>query len=107
MTGRALPADILTHLGEPYTSPRAARRAADDTFGLGLGFFIARTFIRRSGAQITARNMSVDEVMEGAMPGGACVRVVWPRTKLAVDKAGIFRPSRHGPFGPIAAFEKR
>lgn len=85
--------DILTHLGEPYTSSRGTARNADDAFGLGLGFFIARTLLLRSGAQISARNMSVTELMEGAMPGGACVRVVWPRTKLAVDKPAYFSPS--------------
>ena len=85
--------DILTHLGEPYTSSRGTARNADDAFGLGLGFFIARTLLLRSGAQISARNMSVTELMEGAMPGGACVRVVWPRTKLAVDKPAYFAPS--------------
>ena len=84
--GPGFKSDILTHLGEPYTSSRGAARNSDDTFGLGLGFFIARTLLQRSGAQISARNMSVTELMDGAMPGGACVRIVWPRTKLAIDK---------------------
>lgn len=80
--------DILTHLGAPYTSSRGSRAVKDDAFGLGLGFFIARTLLQRSGAQITARNLSVTELIDGAMPGGACVRIVWPRTKLAETRAG-------------------
>ena len=88
--GPGFKSDILTHLGEPYTSSRGAARNSDDTFGLGLGFFIARTLLQRSGAQISARNMSVTELMDGAMPGGACVRIVWPRTKLAIDRPAIY-----------------
>lgn len=82
--------DILTHLGEPYTSSRGTARTPDDAFGLGLGFFIARTLLQRSGAQISARNMSVTELIDGAMPGGACVRIVWPRGKLAVERDAAF-----------------
>ena len=91
--GPGFKADILTHLGEPYTSSRGTGRNADDAYGLGLGFFIARTLLQRSGAQISARNMSVTELMEGVMPGGAFVRVSWPRTALAVDKPANFRAS--------------
>ena len=29
----------------------------------------------------------VTELIDGAMPGGACVRIVWPRTKLAETRA--------------------
>jgi len=31
---------------------------------------------------VTARNLKKTELIDGAMPGGACVRVVWPRQKL-------------------------
>lgn len=80
--GPGFAADILTRLGAPYTSSRGTARASDDAFGLGLGFFIARTLLQRSGGQISARNLSVTELIDGAMPGGACVRIVWSREKL-------------------------
>jgi two-component system sensor histidine kinase RegB len=83
--GPGFAADILTHLGEPYTSSRRSKFSRDETgdFGLGLGFFIARTLMQRSGGKISARNLKVTEMVDGQMPGGACVRVVWPRDRLA------------------------
>jgi len=79
--------DILAQLGAPYTSSRRREtRLPDDeddsNFGLGLGFFIARTLLQRSGAAVTARNLQKTELIEGAMPGGACVRIEWPRARL-------------------------
>jgi two-component system sensor histidine kinase RegB len=84
--GEGFAADILTHLGEPYTSSRRSKFGRDETgdFGLGLGFFIARTLIQRSGGKISARNLKVTEMINGQMPGGACVRLVWPRDSLLV-----------------------
>jgi len=83
--GPGFAADILTHLGEPYTSSRRSKFSRDETgdFGLGLGFFIARTLMQRSGGKISARNLKVTEMVEGQMPGGACVRVVWPRDRVS------------------------
>ena len=71
--GPGFASDILTHLGEPYTSSRSSRGGQrDDEFGLGLGFFIARTLLQRSGARVSARNLKKTELIDGAMPGGAC-----------------------------------
>ena len=81
--GPGFAADIMSHLGEPYTSSRRAEAgAAAGEFGLGLGFFIARTLIRRSGGQVEPRNLKADEIIDMATPGGACVRISWPRKKL-------------------------
>lgn len=83
--GPGFAADILTRLGAPYTSSRGTARSSDEAFGLGLGFFIASTLLQRSGGQISARNLSVTELIDGVMPGGACVRIVWPREKLSAS----------------------
>lgn len=88
--GPGFAADILTHLGEPYTSSsRGTGRRSDDKLGLGLGFFIARTLLQRTGGQISARNLSVTEIIDGAMPGGACVQITWPRSKLTDTRQGL------------------
>ncbi|MGO4706443.1 ActS/PrrB/RegB family redox-sensitive histidine kinase [Microvirga sp. 2MCAF38] len=68
--------EILLRLGEPYVTTRsAAERSQDEeeiASGLGLGLFIAKTLIERSGAQLTFVNASP--------PGkGAIARIVWPR----------------------------
>ena len=87
--GDGFASDILARLGAPYTSSRrrddmieGEENPDDRNFGLGLGFFIARTLLQRSGAEVTARNLSKTELIDGAMPGGACVRVAWPRARL-------------------------
>jgi len=70
--------EILNRLGEPYvTHRRPAPRGpgegdADTVFGLGLGFFIAKTLLERSGAKLSLVNQ--------APPlHGATIKVTWNR----------------------------
>jgi len=65
--------EVITRIGEPYVRSRRRRRmyASDDT-GLGLGFFIAKTLLERSGARLTFVNRTFPEQ-------GAVVTVRWPR----------------------------
>jgi two-component system sensor histidine kinase RegB len=65
--------EVLLHVGEPYVTTRGSRPTdSEGASGLGLGLFIAKTLIERSGAQLTIAN---------AMPpsSGAVARIVWPR----------------------------
>jgi two-component system, sensor histidine kinase RegB len=66
--------EIVDRIGEPYVTSR--RRTAADTedepAGLGLGFFIAKTLLERSGAVLTFENRAAPE-------RGAVVRVRWRR----------------------------
>lgn len=57
---------VIDRLGEPYVSSRE---------GLGLGFFIAKTLLERSGASVQVTNQI------GAKRG-AQVSVVWPRSRM-------------------------
>src|SRR5579872_4679615 len=74
--------EVLDRLGAPYVTHRrpGPRGAADDeeegSFGLGLGFFIAKTLLERSGASLSLRNQ---------MPPlhGATVTIVWTREDFA------------------------
>jgi two-component system sensor histidine kinase RegB len=70
--GPGFPADLLSRLGEPYVTSRGKRRAKNGG-GLGLGLFIAKTLLERSGARIAMRNAS-----GGAR--GAEITIVWPRS---------------------------
>lgn len=65
--------DILSRIGEPYLTTRIHRKAkTEDSGGLGLGLFIAKTLLERSGATVTTANANA--------PGsGAVVSVRWPR----------------------------
>ncbi|GIR10342.1 MAG: hypothetical protein CM15mP21_6040 [Hyphomicrobiales bacterium] len=77
--------DILARLGEPYNTTRArGGDEADDEgqTGMGLGYFIARTLLLRSGGRIEARNLAPDEIVGNSSPGGAYVAIHWPRARF-------------------------
>lgn len=64
--------DILQRIGEPYVT----RRQKDDSAGgLGLGLFIAKTLLERSGARLRFENGGPDRP-------GARVNVEWPRALM-------------------------
>ena len=50
--------EVMDRLGEPYVTTRRHRFNTEDSeeTGLGLGFFIAKTLLERSGASLTFRN---------------------------------------------------
>ena len=72
--------EILKQIGEPYVTTRAAgRRGADgEASGLGLGLFIAKTLLERSGATVTLGNRS-----DGT--SGARISIEWPRRAFERD----------------------
>jgi two-component system, sensor histidine kinase RegB len=74
--GPGFSASIMSRLGEPYVTTRSAVPGDDgETHGLGLGFFIAKTLLERSGATLTMANRPA--------PGtGAMIVVKWPRKHL-------------------------
>ena len=65
--------DVLARIGDPYMSDRL-RGERRNGGGLGLGLFIAKTLLERSGADITFANRDID----GA--SGAVVTIVWTRS---------------------------
>lgn len=68
---------ILNRFGDPYVSSRSAGRRAKNEpgTGLGLGLFIAKTLLERSGAVMEIGNATAPET-------GARVIVSWPRSAL-------------------------
>lgn len=77
--GPGIAADMLDRIGEPYATTRSGR--TDGGGGLGLGLFIARTLIERSGATVNFSNARV-------AGRGAEVTVVWPRDAFARPAGG-------------------
>jgi two-component system sensor histidine kinase RegB len=67
--GPGYPVEVIDRIGEPYMSRRQEASAGG---GLGLGLFIAKTLLERSGATIRFSNS-----MEAGK--GATVEVTWPR----------------------------
>ena len=85
--------DMLLRLGEPYVGTTRNRRwdlikgrrtePANAGHGMGLGFFIAKTLLTRTGAQIAHGNRPrrQEEQTQGST-SGAWVRISWPLTNL-------------------------
>src|SRR5579871_1718079 len=81
--------DILKRIGEPYLSRRrGAEESPTDSAGqsgahsgLGLGVFIARTLLERTGAKVAFTNRTFPD-------HGAVVSLVWPRDRFEADESG-------------------
>jgi len=82
-------------LGEPYVGKRRrgnpANSARPEYQGMGLGLFIAKTLLERTGAELNFSNapaLDIDAsdraqtLTEDASPSGAIVEVFWPRSRL-------------------------
>lgn len=68
--------DVIDRLGEPYvTTRRADAQLAGEHGGLGLGIFIAKTLLERSGARLSLSNRKPPEK-------GALVSIEWPRAEF-------------------------
>ena len=67
--------EIMDRIGEPYvrSSKRRRMNAGSETTGLGLGFFIAKTLLERSGATVDFENRKFPD-------RGAVIRVRWERS---------------------------
>lgn len=91
--GPGFPDDIAESLGEPYVTRRGGRlrggREAEGKSGLGLGVFIAKTLLERSGATVSFGNLD--------KAGGAEARISWNRQVFEGTAGGSsltsFRPS--------------
>lgn len=70
--GQGYAPDVLARIGEPYVTKRAR---ADKAGGLGLGMFIAKTLLERSGARMEFFNSGPEKT-------GANVRIEWPRARM-------------------------
>jgi two-component system sensor histidine kinase RegB len=77
--GSGFPPYVLEQLGEPFVTTRPAhsfrQEAPDEHIGMGLGFFIAKTLLERSGATLALANRPSPQA-------GAVVTVMWPRSKF-------------------------
>jgi two-component system, sensor histidine kinase RegB len=91
--GPGIAPEVIDRLGAPYVThrrpgPRGPEGDEDAMFGLGLGFFIAKTLLERSGAKLSLTNQ--------APPlHGATISVTWSR-------ADFERPLAAPPLEPAA-----
>lgn len=93
--GDGFSADILEKLGEPFISSRVATEESLETgehHGMGLGFFIAKTVLERSGARMIIGNQKSHKEMlafQQKFPHikGAHINLRWRRAEF--EKIGL------------------
>jgi len=103
--GPGYPPELIGRIGDPFVRKRKTREATTDTRpgyeGMGLGLFIAKTLLERSGAALTFANGTEtpwlqpdahDTPPELARPTGAIVEVVWKRTDIETKRSLIRGP---------------
>lgn len=83
--GPGIAPDLLKRIGEPYLSRRRETEEVRGSSGglhsgLGLGVFIARTLLERTGAKVSFTNRVFPD-------HGAVVQIVWPRNRFEVKEA--------------------
>jgi len=96
--GPGFPPDLMGRLGDPFLSRRARAQspARPGYEGMGLGLFIAKTLLERSGARVRFLNASDPflSAEDKTDRGGAAVEVVWPQSTI-----GLQADEASGPLG--------
>lgn len=83
--GPGFPVHLLGRIGDPFMRQRSTTQSTDNRpeyEGMGLGLFIAKTLLERSGAQL--RFVNGPEDPRQPLGYGAVVEVVWTRQALDV-----------------------
>lgn len=101
--GPGYPPHLIGRIGDPFVKQHRSdqsksRRPGYE--GMGLGLFIAKTLLERSGAELNFANGSdVYDHPVGPMPRarGAIVAVTWPRSKLDATMPGNVVPTGENP----------
>ncbi len=94
--GKGFPAHVIGRIGDPFISMRKsgekARRPGYE--GMGLGLFIAKTLLERTGAEITFANGADPFQHPDSRPtqSGAVVELIWKRAAICPSEAAVKGP---------------
>lgn len=85
--GMGYPPSMMGRIGDPFMRLRRSQPdhvQRPEYEGMGLGLFIAKTLLERSGAELSFANGRDPYLVSGEQPEkcGAIVEVVWPRSKI-------------------------
>ncbi len=94
--GKGYPHDLLDRIGDPFISMRKKQvrnEPTNDAYqGMGLGLFIAKTLLERSGAELTFANAAIDysrkdqsDISLDTRLRGAIINVRWQRMGFEED----------------------
>ena len=77
--------DLIGRIGDPFMRRRRSesdRKQRPEYQGMGLGLFIAKTLLERTGAELTFANGASKPLPHPTERRGAIVNVTWPREKI-------------------------
>lgn len=83
--GPGYPSHLIGRIGDPFMRRRKSEKTARPGYeGMGLGLFIAKTLLERTGAELSFANgsdpfLAPEDTDERS---GAIVQVTWPRRKI-------------------------
>lgn len=85
--GDGFPAQVIGRIGDPFVRARRIEqelRARPGYEGMGLGLFIAKTLLERTGAELSFANAADPFLSPSERPerSGAIVEAVWPSTAM-------------------------
>lgn len=100
--GFGYPPDLIGKIGDPFVRTRSQTKKSQEQRpgyeGMGLGLFIAKTLLERSGAKLTFANGTETPGLptrpplgpvEYARPTGAVVELVWRRVDIEPDQSEV------------------
>ncbi|HEY8195179.1 MAG TPA: ActS/PrrB/RegB family redox-sensitive histidine kinase [Hyphomicrobium sp.] len=94
--GQGFAPEMMDNIGEPYVTSRRYEDKGDKAHsGLGLGLFIAKTLLERSGALVTFANQPPPR-------SGAMVQISWPRSAFELPPGTFDWPGARGRRGNVA-----
>lgn len=91
--GLGFPPSLIGRIGDPFVSRRKSRPERPEYEGMGLGLFIAKTLLERSGAELNFANGSDPYVGQDPRNAvGAIVEVRWLRETIDAKKGTLSEP---------------
>ena len=90
--GKGYPVDLLGRIGDPFVRRRRTRTEQPqrpEYEGMGLGLFIAKTLLERTGAEVSfANGVPAYEKTAASGRSGSIAEVVWPAPALLAAPTG-------------------
>jgi two-component system sensor histidine kinase RegB len=97
--GPGYPPSVIGRIGDPFIRARGEARPQverPEYEGMGLGLFIAKTLLERSGAELSFANATAPNLPQGERPErcGAIVEAIWPRSRIEAEPPGALGENR-------------
>jgi two-component system sensor histidine kinase RegB len=97
--GEGYPSQVIGRIGDPFVRSRRSSQDLDkrpEYEGMGLGLFIAKTLLERTGAELSFANASDPFLGPDERPErcGAIVELVWPTRDLIAPSAAQLGDNR-------------